>query len=295
MKSKIISALFLSLFLGVGAVYADGDNPNTFELGTEVYYYKYTERIGVKDAGMKGGLLGAYQYQISENLPVDEWEGFFNSTNKINSIRIEGRVSYGEVDYEGSGTWDGIPDWNFETRALLGYDIPFSEDFRLTPVLGLGYRYLYNEFSVVPARTINGTRYYSGYDRESTYVYIPLGLESESRFADDWSLLLKTEVDFFVWGVQVSHFENMVDNTGSSGGYDQLENVQKRGWGWRGSARLARKTGPIDIFVEPFIRYWHINDSEWKSITAGGSETGYIGQEPDNKTWEYGINMGLNF
>lgn len=209
-------------------------------------------------------------------------------------------MSYGEVKYEGSGTWSGIPDWNFETRALLGMEMPIEDQIVITPYVGLGYRYLFNEFSVLPAQVINGQQYYSGYDRESTYVYIPLGVEAEKKFATAWSLALKGELDIFVWGKQASHLENMVDQTGANAGYDKLENTQKHGFGLRTSFRVAHKTDRLEIFFEPFIRYWHIEDSEFSFVTAGGS---YIcsgnlcsgGIEPDNKTWEYGLNMGARF
>ena len=275
-------------------------SPHQFELGTEVYWYKYTERIGVKDSGFKGGLTGAYQYRISQNEVIESWSDFLHETSKINIFRFEERMSYGEVKYDGSGTWSGIPDWNFETRALLGMEMPFDREIIITPYLGLGHRYLFNEFSVLPAQVVDGQQYYSGYDRESTYVYLPLGLEAQKQLTMDWSLTLKSEVDILLWGKQVSHLENMVDQTGANPGFDKLQNTQKNGIGFRASLRLTRKTDRLDIFFEPFLRYWHIRDSEFSFETISGSYicTGNLcsgGIEPDNKTWECGLSMGAKF
>ena len=276
------------------------ESPHQFEVGTEIYSYKYTERIGVKDTGIKYGLTGAYQYRFSENESIYTWNDFLHATNKLNIFRLEARASYGEVDYEGSGTWDNIPDWNFETRGLLGLEIPVRDWAIITPFAGLGYRYLFNEFSVVPSQNIGGQQYYSGYDRESTYIYIPLGVETKKEFDENWSLSFINEVDFFIWGKQITHLEDSADQNGVSAGYDELENKQEKGFGWRTSARLTKRMDRFEVFIEPFFRYWHIEDSEFSFVTAGGALlcTGNLcsgGIEPDNKTWEYGVNMGAKF
>ncbi len=273
---------------------------NQFELATEAYSYKYTERIGVKDTGIKGGLVGAYQYRFDNNESIDSWSDLLHAGSKINIFRLEGRASYGKVDYEGSGTWGGIPDWNLEGRGLVGLEIPVRHRFLFTPYGGIGYRYLYNDFSKYPSSDVGGTQYLSGYDRESTYIYIPLGLQAETKLTRKWSVAVKGEVDFFVWGKQISHLEDSVDENDVSAGIDKLENTQKHGIGWRTSARLTREAGRIDVYIEPFIRYWHIEDSEVSLITASGSPIcqGSLcsaGLEPDNKTWEYGVNLGAKF
>jgi hypothetical protein len=94
--------------------------------------------------------------------------------------------------------------------------------------------------------------------------------------------------------------EDIFDQNDVSAGIDKLENTQKHGIGWRTSARLTREAGRIDVYIEPFIRYWHIEDSEVSLITASGSPIcqGNLcsaGLEPDNKTWEYGVNLGAKF
>jgi hypothetical protein len=276
------------------------ESKHQFELSTEVYRYKYTENIGVKIAGVKGGLTGAYQYRLFDNPEIHTIKDFFSRSSKPNILRLEARTSYGKVDYEGSGTWGGIPDLNFETRGLFGMEIPVEENLMFVPFGGLGYRYLYNDMSKYPASIVDGQQYFSGYDRESSYIYIPLGLEAKTKFAQKWSLAVKGEFDWFIWGKQISHLEDSVDENDVKSGYDKLSNTQKHGLGWRMSARLMRQTGPFDLFVEPFIRYWHIEDSEVSLITTNGSAIcqGNLcsaGLEPDNKTWEYGLNLGAKF
>lgn len=275
-------------------------NHKRFELAPEMYYYKYTEVIGVKTDGWKYGLRGAFTHRFSERKPIESLRDIFSAGQMFNVMKLEGRASFGEVDYEGSGTESGIPDYNVEARATFGYDIPVSEQLVFTPYAGLGYRYLYNQFSDTPAKTIGGLSYYSGYDRESTYVYLPLGVETELRMDHGWALMLTGEFDYLLDGTQVSHLEDMHDSAGNTSGLDKLENDQRDGIGWRASLKLTKETPRFDWFNEIFVRYWHIDDSEFQFITVGGGLLceGNLcsgGIEPDNKTWEVGMSMGAKF
>lgn len=275
-------------------------SPHQFEIETESYYYKYKETIGVKVTGMKGGLIGAYQFRLHENDAFNFTEIFKDFEKMMNIFRLEGRFSYGQVEYEGSGSEGGIPDWNFETRALLGSEVLLPNKLQLTPYLGVGYRYLLNEFSETPSKIIGGTLYGSGYDRESNYVYIPIGIEIKREFQQNWIASFKAEYDYFIWGKQISHLEDITVNGLTDPGLDKLSNTQDHGRGWRASARLTHRTDRFDYYIEPFFRYWHIKDSDVEFITASGA---YIcqgnlcaaGAEPENETYEAGVNLGANF
>ena len=50
----------------------------------------------------------------------------------------------------------------------------------------------------------------------------------------------------------------------------------------------------IDIFLEPFIRYWDIKRSKGTSVVYSGAAIGY-GYEPPNKSTEYGLSIGIRF
>lgn len=277
------------------------DKPRwSLELGPEIYYYKYTERIGVKDTGTFHGMFFNYTYRISQNQPIHSLGDIFSDANKVNMFRLEGRAATGLIDYEGSGTWDGIRDIVGEIRGLAGYDIPVTEQVRITPFSGVGYRYLFDDFSSVPDRTIDGVNYYSGYDRESDYTYIPLGLEAEKKLSEGWSIQATAEYDFFLVGHQKSHFEDE-QFAGDNPGFETLKNKQKHGSGFRVSARLTKETGKLDFFVEPYFRYWHIKDSEIDFVTINGQllcdedDLCDAGLEPDNKTRELGVKVGVSF
>lgn len=255
----------------------------SLDVTSEVYYYKYTESIGVEDSGTKAGILAAYTLR-NVDAQVDDVGGLM-----INMIRVDGRFSYGRVDYEaGTARVNNIPDYNFETRVLAGYDFSTTAG-RLTPYIGFGYRYLFNEFSVAPANSTT----YSGYDRESHYFYLPLGMELESRLRHGWSVQATSELDWFLRGRQVSHLEQQHTQAGANAGYAVLENDQDTGVGLRFALRLKRESSAVNLLFEPFVRYWHIKDSD--PATSCGDVFCFSGFEPDNETWEYGVNAGVQF
>ena len=84
---------------------------------------------------------------------------------------FKNRLAYGQVDYtsNGTGTMTGIPDYQLEQRILR---IPFEgTNSRTTLFSGLGFRYLLNQMGLKASSTGH-----SGYDRESRYLYMPLGV-----------------------------------------------------------------------------------------------------------------------
>ena len=84
-------------------------------------------------------------------------------------IRGDLRYAFGTVDYNGSGSASGEPDWYIEARGLVGKDWLIN-DAVFSPYTGLGYRYLFND-----GRGISSTGY-AGYRRESNYFYLPVGI-----------------------------------------------------------------------------------------------------------------------
>ncbi len=278
-----------------------------FEMGPEVYYYDYREPGLMKDRGMMYGIYGAYTYRISENLHIKTIKDIFSDTNKINVFKTDVRFAFGDVDYEsnGTGTIDGIEYFTFEGRGLLGYDIPVQSRSRVTPYLGLGWRYLKDDSGGM----FSSTGHWA-YDRESEYFYVPFGIESNTRMKNDWDLTLTVEYDFFVSGNQTSHLEDGGISVCSSTdlqcyALDPLENDQNDGFGLRGSMKLVKKTEKIDFSIEPFVRYWKIDESEVKQLSSLGGEIVWfsdaeftrpiMGVEPDNETMEYGLKVGLQY
>jgi hypothetical protein len=187
-------------------------------------------------------------------------------------LRADGRLAFGHMNYDGQ-YWDGTPasgdsidDYLWEVRGLLGYDFK-NDTARVTPYAGLGYRYLNDDSS----------NQEGGYERESNYLYFPIGLEFLFPSQTNWSIGATVEFDALLWGEQNSHL---------GGIFGTVDNQQNSGSGFRASIKLQEKGG---FAIEPFFRYWDIGDSATKVIDDVAL------QEPKNKTTEVGVRVIWTF
>ena len=256
-KLLVLTISFLFLWVSSGLAEPIIQKKHTWELGTEIFHFKYEEPNLMENKGMMYGLVGSYTYHGGI---------MFNG---------EGRFSYGQVDYTSSGTgsMDNIDDYIFEIRGVVGYDFPLSETFFLTPYIGLGYRYLFDDKG---GRTSTTGQW--GYDRESNYYYSPIGLWMNTNY-EKWSFGLILEYDIFWWGKQTSYYSDVP-------GYSfDVENDQDEGYGLRSSFKIVRKFTRTSLVIEPFVRYWDIDDSD--------ISLGFI--EPANETIEAGIKIAIRF
>ncbi|MDP2906082.1 MAG: autotransporter domain-containing protein [Candidatus Omnitrophota bacterium] len=219
----------------------------------------------MRENGMMYGLTGSYAYH--NNL----------------MLKAEGRGSIGRVDYKNSGTMDSIRDYSFEFRGLGGYDFPVLEKIVLTPYFGVGYRYLNDDSSGKISSTGAG-----GYERESNYIYSPVGIEGVVDIKNDWTIGARAEYDIFWWGRQISRLSDYNAN------YSDLRNTQRTGYGFRGSIKLQRNGEEFDLIIEPFVRYWNIAKSNDSNIVKSGTIVAY-GYEPKNNSTEYGVKVGAKF
>lgn len=231
-----------------------------WEVGGQVATYHYEEPNFAKLSGERGGAVGAYT---------------FTSPNRVYN-RIDGRISYGSLKYEsaGTGTQDGNPDWIAEVRAVIGRDYVVSGNVALSPYIGLGYRYLYND----------GRGYTStgaiGYRRYSHYYYAPIGVTLRMKTGDRWVFAPTLEYDAFLGGRQYSK----LSDTGL--GFSDASNDQNHGRGYR--AYLMMEKGHWSF--GPWLHYWNIKDSDIVPVAVGVGA-----MEPANWTREYGLELRYRF
>ena len=257
------------------------------EFGMEIFPYTYKEPGLMK---MKGTMLGAYgtlNYRYREH---ETWDDITRDSLFLNFFRLNGRFAYGELDYTSTSTGkdDNIPNYVVELRGLLGCDLPELYQTRATPYIGLGYRYLLDDSGGRLTTTNNWS-----YDRESQYVYIPLGVETSTALDPHWSIEAMIEYDLFLWGLQKSHLGDGGQYNPLYAGYPVVENKQEKGFGFRGGVKAVYQHDRLDFVVEPFVRLWSIGNSKTKTITYNGETTSWI--EPKNKTTEFGCKFGLRF
>jgi hypothetical protein len=242
----------------------------TYNIGPEIYYFKYKEPGYMKEDGIFYGATfsATYRKWISDS------SGKVLSDSKM-MVRGEGRFAVGQVDYDGASidlmTGETTPfsttndDFTLESRLLLGPEW-LIDDTLSTIFAGIGYRYLNDDLAADEL---------GGYERESNYYYVPIGFEIDADLREGWSWTGRIEYDYFLWGVQRSHIFPTI-----------IENDQDSGYGYRASVKLQKRSENINFVIEPFFRYWDIDDSDYEYIFF---------HEPPNNTTEYGIQLMLMF
>jgi len=255
------------------------------EMGMETGNHRYSEPGIMRNKGSMKGVFVNYTYRTQENRKITKLSEAYSAESKINMYRLEGRYVKGNVDYssETTGSIDKVKDTVYELRAMAGYDVPLTGSFVLTPYAGFGMRYLNDN-----SKGRESTTGYFGYKRESRYYYLPLGLEGVQELAGRWKLGFAVEYDYLIVGEQRNHLEDVLP------GYSMTKYQQKDGYGVRGAIRVTKQLTYLDMFLEPYVRYWSLGDSVESSIIYDG-ESISSGVKAENNTYEYGLRFGARY
>jgi len=231
-----------------------------WEVGGQFADYHYEEPGLMKLTGGRAGVVGAYT---------------FTNAARVFS-RIDARTSYGSLKYEstGSGTLEEVPDWIFETRAVSGKDFLLGDRVSLSPYIGLGYRYLYNDL-----RGYSSTGA-GGYRRASRYIYAPVGTTMRIHAGEHWVIAPMIEYDVFLRGRQYSYLSDI------GPGFSDVSNRQTKGMGYRAYLMIEKGRWAFG----PWMHYWKIKDSE-----PTVDNFGRVLFEPENWTREYGVELRFRF
>jgi len=264
---KMFLLIICLLFVSVGSLNAQPLKRHTFEIGPEISYRNYHEPGVREEEGWVYGLVGSYTYH-----------------NKL-MLKVEGRGNFGKMDYSSSdyGKINNINDYLLEARGLAGFDFLIAQVHSITPYLGVGYRYLNDDSS---GRT--STTGALGYERESHYLYSPIGVGINVQLGDKFYVKESIEFDYFWRGWQKSHLSDAIP------GLNNVTNIQHDGYGVRGSITFLIVTRRIDFELGPFANYWSIKKSENEEITLYGTPYG-IFYEPRNRTVEIGFFITARF
>jgi Outer membrane protein beta-barrel domain len=228
-----------------------------WEAGVQASHYHYEEPNFAQWTGDRVGLSGSYTFLGDKRL----------------HSRIEGRFSYGSLDYDGSGTRQNDPDRLYELRALAGRDYAIGRTV-WAPYVGLGIRYLYND-----SRGVTSTGKF-GYRRTSRYFYLPLGVTLRVPLGERWVLAPQLEYDAFANGNQSTKLSDV------SPLLPDINNRQSRGHGARAELRLEGPRWSFGLWTH----YWSIKDSDIQPLTP---TIGLL--EPANTTHESGIDARYRF
>lgn len=273
--------LIAALLLVVTSVPVFAQNKtNNLDIAYEVSMYKYKEPglMSLKSKPKQGvSLVYTRRSAMSDQ---------FNERDKSFAM-LEFRYMNGDADYNGGIQYgdghteplklDNLTDYYFELGARLGSVYSLTDRLEFWPYVGLGWRQLRNHLEE------GGD---SGYLRQSTYLYAPIGFFGKYNGPDGWTLSLNGEFDYLIKGRQYS---------GDSAYYKDTTHHQSDGYGVRAGFRIAKEFNSMGVFVEPFWRYWHIQNSDIEISWRKDIPYGVSSLEPKNHTHEYGLKAGISF
>lgn len=268
--ASFIFILFLESLSSAHAVGASVKTSDRSEFGLSVSAYSYEEpSLGMSNKGDKFGV-----YHLGTKLLDGDW-----------FVKDDLRFAYGSVDYVGSGYQSDTPDWYVDARGLVGRDFQLGNAV-YSPFIGIGYRYLFNDL-----RGYSSTGAI-GYRRESSYLYVPIGLTHRFVLQDSAVLATTLEFDNLLMGRQVSRLSDLVGHAGYTSALD-VSNSQSSGFGFRADVMYEMD----DLAFGPFLNIWRISksDSVLQPVTHNGSTAWYYFYEPENRTTEFGLRMRLSF
>jgi len=249
---------------------------HNFEISQEEFYSAFKESGDYEIYKKNGAFYGvnmAYTYRPwrAVNWPV-------------NVFHLESHADFGELNYNYEG--DRIKDVNnyiVEPRAWLGHEFNFGPDVSLMPYAGVGYRWYFDQLKSKTDDVGDG-----GFNIQTQYVYVPIGAQLSFRPMPLWRIDLNSEYDFLAWGRVTNYLSNY------SPIFSNLSNTLRGGYGLRESVKFVKEGENLNFFVEPYIRYWHINTSKSADILAFGIPISPY-QEDANHTTEIGARVGVEF
>jgi hypothetical protein len=240
------------------------------EIGVTISSYSYSEpSLSVTNNATNFGIV----YAKTKSLQGNEF------------VLSEMEYVNGADNYTGSGTAT-IPKYYYNLK--LAYAQTFSvDDYVIAPYIGLGYRFLNQNGEGITSST--GAYAYA---RQSTYVYIPIGVKRRDKLQNNAVLETTAEFDYLMYGNQFSGLS--ISNNHGWSNYPDINNRQNSGYGFYLSAIYKSDDG---WSYGPYYKYWNIGESEKAYATVKYGSTYYSGYayEPANTTNEYGFKIMYKF
>ncbi|MBJ7538965.1 autotransporter outer membrane beta-barrel domain-containing protein [Marinomonas transparens] len=243
---------------------AEEPQPLEFSLGPYWSSIKYKEPDVMRQ---KGSLFGV--------------AGRVSSHNGFAATIFEASYASGDMDYKASDFFEDIPNVVYELRAMLGRDFNLNDTHRMTPFVGLGYRYLNDDSRGNLSATDN-----VGYEREQVYFYNPIGLEWKALPNGlMWLVGGRIEYDGLIKGVNHSNFGDLPGNS-------DVTFRQDDGYGVRIAVSFEKplaEQGGGGVIIEPFYEHWDIAESDVVTNAQGNRIV------PANNSNEWGVALMMSF
>ncbi|HEX8126020.1 MAG TPA: hypothetical protein VF548_10605 [Allosphingosinicella sp.] len=275
-KTRIVTAALLA-----GAGFASGtaqaQTRGGFEAGVEVFDYGYRERdegeTVVYDDGQFAGFHLGYVERIGRGLFL---------RGKLSASA--GSVDYRAPDPAADDRIENVDQALGQLEVHVGIDIPVGGGATLSPFAGLASRALIDESG---GETSSGGL--AGYDRETSYAYVPVGVGVRVP-AGKGALLLSGQYNLVVGGTSKSKL------SGIDPELPDLKLDLDGGHGFEASVVYRIPIGKHALSFGPFVRHWKLDRSETFTIANPDDPSEAIEFfEPRNRTTELGLRLSFAF
>lgn len=191
--------------------------------------------------------------------------------------RAELEILFGFTDYDRGQVSENSSEFIVNTRGLIGYDMLYHDNLVLTPYTGLGFRHWNSEADGSQAPEVT-----------TSYVYIPIGVETQSSLAPSIDFGTRMELDLIMDGTATTDFGSGQDQTG------EAINDLDFGYGLRLSAYVVKQFEAVGVGFEPFIRYWNVDSSagDWVRHSDNSFERYSL---PHSTTFIWGASLTVHF
>ena len=201
------------------------------------------------------------------------------------AFNVEGQLVAGRLLYDGADVnldtgvttpkTSPTDDYIYNIRGTIGTYREINSLFAITPYAGLGVRVLNDK--------IIGS---GSYNRNVSYIYLPIGVMFAGWFNDSWSYSLAGDLDFVVFGTVISKFSDVNPSN------PDITN-HNRGTGARLQTSIRRNFSRFAIHAGVFYQKWKMDQSDGVSVTINNKPGSLI--EPTNESDFAGLDIGMDF
>ena len=236
----------------------------TVQFSTSTYEYREPGLMKIS-GNMSGVLLGVEYRPQNAGLFFAVGAEYFTGTPTYDGALMSGRPISHDSDH-----------YYYNLQAVAGRTYPLARMTNLQTSAGVARRYLQDKGQSRHA-----------YEREQTYLYLPINVELHLKMPHNITLIPGVEYDYFLHGTNKSHLSDV------AAGAPDLEFTQDSGSGAKLYIAMKLDTS-VKWRFEIYHRMWAVDRSSSVTLTDGqGKSATFV--EPYNETSQTGVSAGAIF
>lgn len=252
-------------------------NTQTFQIALKDYHVRYGEDAQDYESGWMNGLRLAYKNQNPDTKQY--WRIQYERTKHDDQYIGALQDMSGNITPYNSTTKNNIVNKEF----IFANPLPDSKN--TYGYVGIGFHNW--------DRRVLGTSTLDDSIEQYSWKYIPIGYRHEYKINDKWDgavdFAFRITFDGKMKAPASNGFSSMDFKLGNDPGFKlELPFTYKMNSQW-------------SLSLTPWYEYWHINQSNWVPaiyngapvFDSNGNQLGFV--EPNSKTFQFGIDIGINY